>query len=112
MTPYVLLTSKMAVRAAAVTWGQMEEKTVLHTCLICLLCWESSDNKMSTITSTHSGSSCSVAAFQNIQHIHTLKSSTRLFILWLPKRKHNKLRTQNSFNFNWNKPIIKKFCRR
>lgn len=66
MSLHVLLTSKMAVRAAAVTWGQMEEKTVLQTCLICLLGWDSRDNKMSTITSTHSGSSspscCSVAA--------------------------------------------------
>lgn len=51
-----LLTSKMALRAAGVTLGQMEEKTVLQTCLMCLLDWDSRDNKMSTITSTHSGS--------------------------------------------------------
>lgn len=55
------LTSKMAARAAGVTLGQMEAKTVLQTCLMWRLGRESSDNKMSTITSTHSGSSSMAA---------------------------------------------------
>ena len=67
----MLLTSKMAVRAAGVTWGQMEVKTVLQTCLMWRLGWDSRDNKMSTITSTQSGPcSSSVAAAGTI---HTLK---------------------------------------
>lgn len=55
------LTSKMAARAAGVTLGQMEAKTVLQTCLMWRLGRESRDNKMSTITSTHSGSSSMAA---------------------------------------------------
>lgn len=70
----------MAPRAAAVTLGQMEEKTVLQTCLMCRLCWESRDSKMSTITSTHSGSasSCSAAAHnqeKQRKHLHLKKNT-------------------------------------
>lgn len=77
-----LLTSRMAPRAAAVTLGQMEEKTVLQTCLMCRLCWESRDSKMSTITSTHSGSasSCSAAAHNQEKHRKHLHLKKHFFL--------------------------------
>ncbi|KAG7275029.1 hypothetical protein CRUP_030548 [Coryphaenoides rupestris] len=51
----------MAVRAVAVTWGQMEANTVLQTCLMWRLGWESSDSRMSTTTSAQWGSASSLA---------------------------------------------------
>lgn len=47
----------MAVRALAVTWGQMLEKTVLQTWRMCLLGWDRSESRMSTTTSAQWGSS-------------------------------------------------------
>lgn len=88
------LTSKMAARAAGVTLGQMEAKTVLQTCLMWRLGRESRDNKMSTITSTHSGSSSMAAKISGFISSWTLccvsvwTCAMAFSNLWLDKQKH------------------------
>lgn len=79
----------MAPRAAAVTLGQMEEKTVLQTCLMCRLCWESRDSKMSTITSTHSGSasSCSAAGQNRDKFFLKIAFQENISLFGFPLRK-------------------------
>lgn len=76
----LLRTSKMAARAAGVTLGQMEAKTVLQTCRMWRLGRDSRDNKRSTITSTHSGSSSTAAKICGFIYFEPFVAS--MLLIW------------------------------